>query len=186
MENLITVIHVLAAAGVIGLVLLQHGKGADMGAAFGSGASGSLFGVSGSSNFMSKATAACVVVFFATSLTLATLNGHRVAPKSIVESVNQSAAQQEKKEAAQANPDIPHIPDEAAPEISNAAAPKVSPESFSKDEKMFDAKEKAAPAKDVVAPEAVDEIKKAITAAPAVENNEKLIPKDALAPESPK
>jgi hypothetical protein len=51
MQNLVTFIHVLAAAGVIGLVLLQHGKGADMGAAFGSGASGSLFGVSGSTNF---------------------------------------------------------------------------------------------------------------------------------------
>ncbi|MGQ0442025.1 MAG: preprotein translocase subunit SecG [Methylophilaceae bacterium] len=71
MENLVTVIHVLAAAGVIGLVLLQHGKGADMGAAFGSGASGSLFGVSGSSNFLSRATAVCVAIFFATSLTLA-------------------------------------------------------------------------------------------------------------------
>ena len=77
MENLVTVIHILAAAGVIGLVLLQHGKGADMGAAFGSGASGSLFGVSGSSNFMSKATAACVVVFFATSLSLAYMASHR-------------------------------------------------------------------------------------------------------------
>ncbi len=77
MENLVTVIHVLAAAGVIGLVLLQHGKGADMGAAFGSGASGSLFGVSGSTNFLSKATAACVTVFFITSLTLAYLASHK-------------------------------------------------------------------------------------------------------------
>jgi preprotein translocase subunit SecG len=84
MENLITVIHVLAAAGVIGLVLLQHGKGADMGAAFGSGASGSLFGVSGSSNFMSKATAACVVVFFATSLTLAYMASNRTGNGSVV------------------------------------------------------------------------------------------------------
>ena len=84
MENLITVIHVLAAAGVIGLVLLQHGKGADMGAAFGSGASGSLFGVSGSSNFMSKATAACVVVFFATSLTLAYMASHRAGSGSVI------------------------------------------------------------------------------------------------------
>jgi preprotein translocase subunit SecG len=84
MENLITVIHVLAAAGVIGLVLLQHGKGADMGAAFGSGASGSLFGVSGSSNFMSKATAACVIVFFATSLTLAYMASHRAGGGSVV------------------------------------------------------------------------------------------------------
>jgi preprotein translocase subunit SecG len=51
MENLVTIIHVIACLGVIGLVLMQHGKGADMGAAFGSGSSGSLFGVSGSSNF---------------------------------------------------------------------------------------------------------------------------------------
>lgn len=92
MENLITVIHVLAAAGVIGLVLLQHGKGADMGAAFGSGASGSLFGVSGSSNFMSKATAACVVVFFATSLTLAYMASHRAGSGSVVSGAVKSQA----------------------------------------------------------------------------------------------
>ena len=84
MENLVTVIHILAAAGVIGLVLLQHGKGADMGAAFGSGASGSLFGVTGSSNFMSKATAICVAVFFATSLTLAYMASHRAGNGSVV------------------------------------------------------------------------------------------------------
>lgn len=86
MEKLILVIHVLAALGVIGLVLLQHGKGADMGASFGSGASGSLFGVSGSSNFMSRATAICVVVFFATSLTLAYLASHKAAGGSVVKS----------------------------------------------------------------------------------------------------
>jgi preprotein translocase subunit SecG len=84
MENLVTIIHILAAAGVIGLVLLQHGKGADMGAAFGSGASGSLFGVSGSSNFMSKATAICVAIFFVTSLTLAYMSSHRVSNGSVV------------------------------------------------------------------------------------------------------
>jgi preprotein translocase subunit SecG len=84
MENLVTVIHIIAAAGVIGLVLLQHGKGADMGAAFGSGASGSLFGVSGSSNFMSKATAICVAVFFATSLTLAYMASHRAGNGSVI------------------------------------------------------------------------------------------------------
>lgn len=86
MEKLILVIHVLAALGVIGLVLLQHGKGADMGASFGSGASGSLFGVSGSSNFMSRATAICVVVFFATSLTLAYLASHKATGGSVVKS----------------------------------------------------------------------------------------------------
>ena len=84
MENFITVIHILASAGVIGLVLLQHGKGADMGAAFGSGASGSLFGVSGSSNILSKLTAACVFVFFCTSLTLAYMSSHRSNNGSVI------------------------------------------------------------------------------------------------------
>lgn len=84
METLVTVVHVLAAMGVIGLVLLQHGKGADMGAAFGSGASGSLFGVSGSSNFMSRATAIFVAIFFATSMTLAYLSSHRTEHSSVI------------------------------------------------------------------------------------------------------
>lgn len=64
-------VHILAALGVIGLVLLQHGKGADMGAAFGSGASGSLFGATGSANFLSRTTAVLAAVFFVTSLSLA-------------------------------------------------------------------------------------------------------------------
>ena len=71
MENLVTIIHVIACLSVIGLVLMQHGKGADMGAAFGSGSSGSLFGVSGSSNFLSRTTAIFVLVFFLTSIALA-------------------------------------------------------------------------------------------------------------------
>ncbi|MGA8052365.1 MAG: preprotein translocase subunit SecG [Burkholderiales bacterium] len=66
-------IHVAAALGIIGLVLLQHGKGADVGAAFGSGASGSLFGATGSANFLSRATAILAAVFFVSSLTLAYL-----------------------------------------------------------------------------------------------------------------
>nr|WP_275983204.1 preprotein translocase subunit SecG [Propionivibrio soli] len=69
--RIILVVHVLAAIGVIGLVLVQHGKGADMGAAFGSGASGSLFGATGSANFLSRTTAVLAVVFFVTSLSLA-------------------------------------------------------------------------------------------------------------------
>ncbi|TFW31701.1 preprotein translocase subunit SecG [Massilia horti] len=69
--NLIVVVQVLSALAIIGLVLLQHGKGADMGAAFGSGASGSLFGASGSSNFLSKSTAVAAAIFFASTLALA-------------------------------------------------------------------------------------------------------------------
>ena len=63
-------LHVLCAAAVIVLVLIQHGKGADMGAAFGSGSSGSLFGATGSANFLSRTTAVLAAVFFATSLGL--------------------------------------------------------------------------------------------------------------------
>ena len=71
MFSLVLTIHILVALAIIGLVLVQHGKGADMGAAFGSGASGSLFGASGSANFLSRTTAILAVVFFVTSLSLA-------------------------------------------------------------------------------------------------------------------
>jgi preprotein translocase subunit SecG len=64
-------VHILVGLGVIGLVLMQHGKGADMGAAFGSGSSGSLFGATGSANFLSRMTAALATAFFITSLMLA-------------------------------------------------------------------------------------------------------------------
>ncbi len=67
---LLLTVHILVGVAIIGLVLIQHGKGADMGAAFGSGASGSLFGASGSANFLSRTTAILATVFFLTSLGL--------------------------------------------------------------------------------------------------------------------
>lgn len=79
--TVIVVVQVLSALTIIGLVLLQHGKGADMGAAFGSGASGSLFGATGSSNFLSKSTAIAAAVFFAATLALAFV-GNKRAPAS--------------------------------------------------------------------------------------------------------
>ena len=69
--NLVLVVQLLAAIAMIGLVLVQHGKGADMGASFGSGASGSLFGATGSANFLSRTTAVCAGVFFICTLALA-------------------------------------------------------------------------------------------------------------------
>jgi preprotein translocase subunit SecG len=75
LKTLIIVVQLLSAFGVIGLVLLQHGKGADMGAAFGSGASGSLFGATGSANFLSRTTA----VFFISTLTLTYLGSYKPA-----------------------------------------------------------------------------------------------------------
>ncbi|MBX3634364.1 MAG: preprotein translocase subunit SecG [Rubrivivax sp.] len=71
--TLILAVQLLAALAMIGLVLIQHGKGADMGASFGSGASGSLFGASGSANFLSRSTAALATVFFLCTLALAYL-----------------------------------------------------------------------------------------------------------------
>ena len=71
--SILIVVHVLIAMAIIGLVLLQHGKGADMGSGFGGGASGSLFGATGSANFLSRATAVLATVFFLTSLGLAYL-----------------------------------------------------------------------------------------------------------------
>lgn len=86
METLLWVIHIIAALGTIGLVLMQHGKGADMGAAFGSGASGSLFGSSGSANFLSRATAIFATVFFMTSLGLTYFSSHKSKPAGVMES----------------------------------------------------------------------------------------------------
>jgi preprotein translocase subunit SecG len=69
--NILVGVQMLAALAMIGLILVQHGKGADMGAAFGSGSAGSLFGASGSANFLSRSTAVLAVVFFACTLVLA-------------------------------------------------------------------------------------------------------------------
>ncbi|WP_126445092.1 preprotein translocase subunit SecG [Sulfuricystis multivorans] len=72
-------VHIIVGLAVIGLVLIQHGKGADMGAAFGSGASGSLFGATGSANFLSRSTAVLAAIFFITSLSLAYMASQRPA-----------------------------------------------------------------------------------------------------------
>ena len=77
METFIWIIHTLVALAVIGLVLIQHGKGADMGAAFGSGSAGSLFGSTGASNFLSKTTGVFAAIFFISSLGLTYLSSHR-------------------------------------------------------------------------------------------------------------
>ena len=80
--NLVVALQIIAALVMIGLVLIQHGKGADMGASFGSGASGSLFGATGSANFMSRSTAACAAIFFACTLALAYFSSDRSRPAS--------------------------------------------------------------------------------------------------------
>jgi len=84
-ESLLLVLHVIVAATLIGFVLLQHGKGADMGAAFGSGSSGSLFGAAGSANFLSRTTAILATVFFVTSLALTYIAANRSAPVDLMQ-----------------------------------------------------------------------------------------------------
>ncbi len=85
METLVWVVHIIVAIGVIALVLLQHGKGADMGAAFGSGSAGSLFGSTGSANFLSRSTGILATLFFLSSLGLAYFGLQQHKPSSVID-----------------------------------------------------------------------------------------------------
>jgi preprotein translocase subunit SecG len=85
--TLVVVLHVLLAAGIIGLVLLQRGRGADAGAGFGAGASGTVFGARGSASFLSRATAVMATLFFVTSLGLSYLFSRNVEPTSVMDRV---------------------------------------------------------------------------------------------------
>jgi preprotein translocase subunit SecG len=107
METLVLVIHVLAAIAICGLVLLQHGKGADAGAAFGSGASGSVFGATGSANFLSRATAIAAVIFFLTSLGLTWFSSGTTEGKGVMAT---PPAQDDKSLPGQIPPTAPTAP----------------------------------------------------------------------------
>ena len=114
--NVLIVLHVLVALAIIGLVLLQHGKGADMGSGFGGGASGSLFGATGSANFLSRATAVLAAIFFTLSLALAYVATRRPAEQGggVIDAIRQQQPAQPQKPAA-------------APEQKPAAAPEQKP-----------------------------------------------------------
>jgi len=101
--NILIVTHVLVALAIIGLVLLQHGKGADMGSGFGGGASGSLFGATGSANFLSRITAVLATIFFLLSLALAYVATKRPleAGGGVMDAVRSQPKQEEKKAAPQ-------------------------------------------------------------------------------------
>jgi len=131
--NVLIVLHVLVALGIIGLVLLQHGKGADMGSGFGGGASGSLFGATGSANFLSRSTAVLAALFFLLSLALAYVATNRSADQGgggVIDAVKQQQqepakdvpkpAAQESKPAAEpakrAAPEAPKAPEKQVPQ----------------------------------------------------------------------
>ena len=112
--TIVLAVQILAALGMIVLILLQHGKGADMGAAFGSGSSGSLFGAAGSANFLSRSTAVLATVFFLSSLGLTYLGSTR---SSAVPTAEKSIMDTQVPKAG----DVPAVP--AAPTGSAPAAP---------------------------------------------------------------
>ena len=112
--NVLIVLHVVVALAIIGLVLLQHGKGADMGSGFGGGASGSLFGATGSANFLSRITAVLATLFFLLSLALAYVATHRTADGgSVVDRVPAKAKSAAEAQKPAAEPQKPAAPPEA-------------------------------------------------------------------------
>jgi len=114
MQTLVLVVHVLTALAICGLVLLQHGKGADVGAAFGGGASGSLFGATGSANFLSRATAILAAVFFLSSMGLTYFSTRKVENRGVMAT-----------QPAPVSPGAAQIPAPAAP--AGQAAPTDQP-----------------------------------------------------------
>ncbi len=120
--NLLMIAQVVTALGVIVLVLMQHGKGADMGAAFGSGSSGSLFGATGSANFLSRTTAVLATLFFIFTLVLALLvNKRPEAPASVMHGVTQPVPAPAPAPAQAPPSDVPSAGAGATP--SRAPAP---------------------------------------------------------------
>lgn len=125
MQTIVLVIHVLLALGLIGLVLIQRGKGAEVGAAFGSGASSTIFGSQGSASFLTRATAVIATLFFLTSLGLAYMSGQGVERKSVTELV--APATSDVPDVRQQTPgapgavegkapaDVPALPTDSAP-----------------------------------------------------------------------
>ena len=112
METLVWVVHVVTAVVLIGLVLMQHGKGADMGAAFGTGSAGSLFGSSGSANFLSRSTAVAATLFFITSLALTYIYAHPAQQQGVLDKVKPSSV-----ETAPVTPAAPPASDSKSREI---------------------------------------------------------------------
>ena len=122
--SVVLVLQMLTALAMIGLVLIQHGKGADMGASFGSGASGSLFGASGSANFLSRSTAVCAAIFFVSTLALAYFGNERARPtegSSVLDRAGIAAPA-----ASASAPAVGQIPG-AAPAASATVAAPVAP-----------------------------------------------------------
>ena len=119
--TIVLAVQMLSAIAMVGLVLVQHGKGADMGAAFGSGGSGSLFGASGSANFLSRSTGVLAAIFFACTLLLAYFGNAQ--PRQTGSSVLERSAVAVPASAASAATGAAQIPGSSAPVTTNTASP---------------------------------------------------------------
>jgi len=116
-DSILIIVHLFVAAALVSLVLLQQGKGADMGAAFGSGSSQTVFGARGSANFLSRTTSVLATVFFLTSLSLAYFAGQGRQVESVVDRLDGVApieAAQDAMQQAPAMEDVPVVPDESS------------------------------------------------------------------------
>jgi len=116
LQSMVLMFHVAVALLLVGLVLLQRGKGADAGTGFGSGASGTVFGARGSASFLSRITAALATLFFATSLILAYLAGEQTAPTSLLEQAAEEQPQADTPVIVQPTelPELPSLPAQTA------------------------------------------------------------------------
>ena len=125
-QTTVLIVHTLIALGIIALVLLQRGKGAEAGAAFGAGASGTVFGARGSTNFFSRTTAILATAFFATSLTLAYISSQRSgSPDSLIEDVAVEETMEQAPDEVLPDDDVPALPgmDSAEPDADDVDVP---------------------------------------------------------------
>ncbi len=123
MQTIILAVHIIIAVSLVVLILLQTGKGAEMGAAFGAGASGTVFGSRGSASFLTRTTAVLATAFFITSLTLAYLSGQTVVRKSVTEGVSPLPDEKTQQVPAPSAPDVPVIPVDPARQSGSGSAP---------------------------------------------------------------
>lgn len=141
MQTILTVFHLFLAIGLVGLVLIQHGKGADMGAAFGSGASATVFGARGSASFLSRSTAALAALFYVTSMILAYFSTEQIEVKGLMDQMPEvpavSVQTKQKVEVPVPVPSsvdtsgagVPAVPVPQAP-VARGPAPAVVPEAL--------------------------------------------------------
>ncbi len=128
MESVLVVVHLFLAIGLVALILIQHGKGADMGAAFGSGASATVFGSRGASNFLSRSTAVLATAFFVTSLALAYFAMQGNEPETVMDAAPPAAVEQPEVPPVTDLPSIPEAPaaESAVPVPSGGDVPQVN------------------------------------------------------------